>query len=296
MAGDRPTLGIVGAGRVGSALAHLLHDAGYRVAGVCSRTPASAAILAGQVNAPAFDSAADVALRADLTLLCVPDDAIADMAAALAAHDLRGRAVVHTAGAHNASVLDAARAAGAQTGSLHPAFPFASRGADVSLAGVMFAVEAESALLRRWLTDVVNSLGGYVLDVSPQDKALYHAALVLVSNYTVTLYALGEGLLRGLGAERATADGALNALLEATVDNLKRLGVPDALTGPLVRADSGTVAAHLAALASVDAEIAGLYRQLARLSLPMLAARNIPADELERVLREGERDHAADNP
>lgn len=282
----KPLLCVIGAGRVGTALATLLHAAGYAVSAVYSRTPASAAALAQQVGAAAAQSAAAAALAADLILLTVPDDAVGEATAALAGLNLRGRGAVHTSGALSASVLDPLRAAGASVGSLHPAYPFAARGADTSLVGVTFAVEAADEPLRGWLVDVVAALGGNVLNIPPGGKPVYHAALVLMSNYTVTLYALALRLLTGLGADETACQQALNALLAATTANLSALGAPDALTGPVVRADRGTVAAHLDALCRADADAAQAYRLLARLTLPLAAARGVDTEPLRRLLDE----------
>ncbi len=142
---------------------------------------------------------------------------------------------------------------GVQVGSLHPAYPFADVDTAISgLPGSTFAVEAQDEPLRSWLFEIVAALDGRALAIPPGGKAIYHAALVIASNYTVTLYALAESLLTGLGADKAAADAALDALLAGTVENLKAQGVPDALTGPLVRGDVGTIAAHLAALGAVD--------------------------------------------
>ncbi|GIL08871.1 MAG: hypothetical protein BroJett033_3820 [Chloroflexota bacterium] len=286
MVTDRPSLAIIGAGRVGTALATGLRAAGYRVAGVYSRTPASADTLARYVGAAACASAAEAALAADLILLTVPDDAISAAAAALAGADLRGKGVLHASGGLDAGPLAALAAAGALVGSLHPAFPFATRAADVPLAGVTFAVEAEDARLRGWLLAMVAALGGRALLIPPGGKAVYHAALVLVSNYTVTLYALGMRLLAGLGADPAAAAQALDALLAGTTANLRALGVPDALTGPLVRADQGTIAAHLEALARTDPEAAQAYRLLGRLTLPLAQARGVDTAPVAALLAE----------
>lgn len=277
-------LSVIGAGRVGTALAKLLYAAGYTVVAVHSRSPASAAALADRVGAVVLQSVVAAAEAADLILITVPDDAISEVAAALASCDLRGRGVVHTSGALSASVLDPLRSAGALVGSLHPAYPFAARNTEVSLVGVTFAVEAKDEPLRSWLVDIVAALSGHVLDIPPGGKPIYHAALVLVSNYTVTLYALALRLLTGLGADKVVCQRALDALLTATTTNLSALGVPDALTGPIVRADCGTVAAHLDALGQVDIEAAQVYRLLAHLTLPLAAARGIDTGPLQRLL------------
>lgn len=222
-------------------------------------------------------------MRGDLALLTVPDDTIEATAAVLAGFS--GRAAIHTSGAHDATALNALAVRGVQVGSLHPAYPFADADSAVAgLSGAAFAVEAQDEPLLGWLLDMVAALDGHALRIAPGKKALYHAALVLASNYTVTLYAVAETLLTGLGADKATVDQALNALLAGTVENLRVQGVPDALTGPLVRLDAGTIAAHLRALGEVDVHLVEVYRQLGRLTYPLLRARGIAPEAVERLL------------
>jgi len=163
------------------------------------------------------------------------------------------------------------------------------------LAGASFAVEAESPQLQTWLEALVQALDGRLLRLPPDSKAAYHAALTLVSNYTVTLYAAAERLLLTLSDDRAAVDGALDALLAATVTNLRENGVPDALTGPLVRGDAGTIAAHLDTLGRHDPQLATVYRELALLTFPILRARDVPTQALEQVL-ERSVDNAIDDP
>jgi predicted short-subunit dehydrogenase-like oxidoreductase (DUF2520 family) len=287
-----PRLGVIGAGRVGTALARLLSGHGWPVAAVYSRTPAHASTLAGQVGAQAVTSPGAVIAAADLTLLTVPDDQIADLAATLARDAQPGRAVVHTSGAHGAEALAAVAAQGMRAGSLHPAFPFA--GGDLpNLTGVCVAVEAEDGELRGLLLALVESLGAVSLVIPAGGKAQYHAALAIASNYAVTLYAEAERLLLALGLPRESAGRALDGLLKGTVDNLSRRGIPDALTGPLSRADEGTLRLHLTALDAADPDLAALYRHLARRTLPLVRARGVRTDALETLLTE-ESAHAPD--
>ncbi len=239
------------------------------------------------MNAEAVESLND--LRGDLVLLTVADDAISAMAQTLAESRFTGSAVVHTSGALDARVLAPLAERGLMVGSLHPAYPVADvESALIGLPGSTFALEAQDERLVGWLRDLVTALDGQVLIISPGEKVLYHAALVLTSNYTVTLYAAAERLLLSLGAERAAADQALNGLLAGTVTNLRAQGIPAALTGPLVRADVGTIAAHLRALRSADEQIAEIYRELARLTYPLLRARGIALDEIEYLLQQDE--------
>ena len=290
----KPTLGIIGAGKVGRTLARLLYAQGYTVAAVYS--PTHAHDLAREVGSTVTDNPRDVLHHAQLVLLTVPDDVIEPLAVQLAVDDLAGKAVIHTSGVHGAQSLARLAVHGAMTGSLHPVYPFASVETVLhGLDGVTFALEAESAKLASWLSAIVQALGGQVLVVPPGSKGLYHAALVLASNYTVTLYALAEQLLLAISDDRKAVDGALNALVSATVDNLREVGIPAALTGPLVRGDVQTIKAHLQALNDADSETAALYRQLGLLTLPLVKARGTAPEALEQVLRRNIED-ATDNP
>jgi predicted short-subunit dehydrogenase-like oxidoreductase (DUF2520 family) len=285
-----PTLAVVGAGKVGMALARLLYARHYRVKTVYSRTFAHAEALARIVHAHAAESLDDI--DADLVLLTVPDDAIESTAAALVASGFEAKAVVHTSGVREASALASLIDVEVEIGSLHPAYPFA--GAEVvdgSLSGTTFAVEAEAEPLRGWLLGLVEALGGRPLMIPANGKALYHTAMTILSNYTVTLYALAERLLvSGLGADKAASDHALDALLAGTTENLRLRGIPDALTGALSRADVGTIAAHLKALDGVDSDVRDAYIQLARLTFPLLRARGIVLDEIDALLKDTKED------
>lgn len=287
MTAELPTLGIVGAGKAGSTLARLWSQRGYRIIAVNSRTPAHMHALADQVTARAVPSALEVLRAADLTLLTVPDDVIVPLSQAIAAEnpDLRAKAVIHTSGSHGIDSLYTLAERGALVGGLHPAFPFADIETSIlRLPGAAFAIETRDEPLRRWLYQMAAALDGHILAIPPGQKALYHAALTIASNYAVTLYAAAERILLELGANPQAAAQALNVLVGATADNLRAKGIPDALTGALVRGDVGTVQAHLKALAPFDPDLAQLYRELARLTLPLLRARGVSTAVFDAVL------------
>lgn len=290
----KPTLAFIGAGKVGQVLARLWFQSGYTVSAVHSRSPDHALALALAVDALPMTDPRDVVSTADLIFLTVPDDSIVSVGQLLASVDCIEKSVVHTSGVYGAEALAALAAYGVRVGSLHPAYPFA--GIDEAIAGLpgaTFAVEAQDRRLRSWLEELALALNGRLLHVKPGGKALYHAALVIASNYSVVLYAAAQRLLADAGAEPEAARQTLDVLMAGTVDNLRSKGIPDALTGPLVRADIGTLRAHLVALRGVDNELARTYTQLARLAYPILRARAVDVDDLENFFRQ-DGDHAAD--
>ncbi len=274
---QRPSIAIIGLGRVGSVLGRALYEAGYRIAAVSSRDPAKAARIAAAWQTTTTDPAA-AASSADLTLLAVPDDAVSQLAAKLSARASWrvGQAVVHCSGALPARVLQPAADQGALIGGFHPLAAFAS--AEMTLPrGITFAVEAEPPLRHRLWT-MAEAVGGRPLLIDGHDKTLYHAAAVIASNYTVTLAAIATRLMQQLGATQEQGLAAILPLLRTTLDNLERDGLPAALTGPLVRGDTGTIERHLQALERSAPAIAEFYRCLAQGTLPLAQARGLSAE------------------
>lgn len=288
---ERPILGFVGVGKVAQTLAMLWHERGYTIGGLYNRTPEKAQALSAQVGGVACVGMSDVVALCDIVFLTVSDDAIVTLAQHLSTGDVQGKAFVHTSGARDVEVLVALREAGAQVAGLHPSFPFADVAtARRELIGGTFALETSYSQLEEQLQDLVQVIMGKVIKIPVGKKAQYHLALVLASNYAVTLYSLAQQLLLEIGANETDARAALNPLLEATVKNIVTQGIPTALTGPLTRADVGTLQSHLETID--NSEIRHLYRLLARLSYPMLRARNVPTELIEQLLREDE-NHAS---
>ena len=281
-----PKVGFIGAGKVGTTLASLWHQAGYSIVGVYSRRRESSELLAARVPIPIFTEAVDILPYCDLVFLTVPDDAITGVVPSLVTDQWAGKAVVHTSGVSSLNLLQPLAEAGAMIGSLHPAFPFADIDMAIdNLAGVTFAIECHDDVLTTWLHGLVEAIQGHILTIPVGHKATYHAALTIASNYTVTLYAVAERLLMALGAEREIADNALNTLVRATVENLGKQGIPKALTGALTRNDTGTIEAHLDALKH-DITLLESYKHLAKLSFPMLHERGLSTELLEQVLEQ----------
>lgn len=278
------TIAFIGAGKVGCTLARLLYQTGYLITAIYSRQYMNAKKLAEWVNAEAVLTYSDVVQRADWIFLTVPDDAIAFVVADLAHLPLRGKTFVHTSGVSSLDVMQPLIDAGAQVGSFHPAFPFSDiETAMQRFAGTTIAVEYSSEYVRMVLEEWITALKGFALYVPAGSKALYHASLVIASNYLVTLYAISLQQLQILGASPEIASNALLRLMDATLANLHAVGTPQALTGPLVRSDLGTIDAHMQHLPD---DLQPLYRALARHSYPMLIARGIDISAIEERLQD----------
>jgi predicted short-subunit dehydrogenase-like oxidoreductase (DUF2520 family) len=221
----------------------------------------------------------EVARRADLVLLAIPDDVLAGTVRGLAAvQALRGgQIVVHTSGAHGVDVLAPAADAGALPLALHPAMTFAGRPEDLQrITACSFAVTADPADEAAWSVGeaLVVEMGADPVRVPQAARPLYHAALTHGANHLVTLVAECADLLRSAGIN--PAERLLGPLLSAALDNALRHG-DRALTGPVVRGDVGTVRVHLRVLAETEPAALPAYRALAeRTAQRALAAGLLP--------------------
>jgi len=267
----RLSMGVVGAGKVGSVLAARLRSAGYPIVGVSGRSAASRLRISTLLpNVPVL-APADVAAAADVLILAVPDDSLIAVTEELAASGSihPGQYVLHTSGRHGLDALAALTRLGARPIAFHPAMTFTGTSVDVDRGPVfgLTAAPAEHALAE----ELVAALGGVPMWVAEADRALYHAALAHGANHLVTLVAQSMDLLRTAGADDPAA--VLRPLLTASLDNVLAYG-DAALTGPVVRGDVTTIRAHVDALAAADVDAATVdaYLELARATASRAAA------------------------
>ncbi|MGW0735297.1 Rossmann-like and DUF2520 domain-containing protein [Streptomyces sp. NPDC002851] len=283
---DRParlTVGVVGAGRVGPALAASLQLAGHRPVAVSGVSDASVRRAATLLPDVPIVTPAEVLARAELVLLTVPDDALPGLVEGLAATGAvrPGQLLVHTSGRYGTGVLEPALRAGALPLALHPAMTFTGTPVDVQrLAGCAFGVTAPEEL-RLAAEALVIEMGGEPEWIAEEARPLYHAALALGANHLVTLVAEAMELLRDAGV--SAPDRMLGPLLGAALDNALRSG-DAALTGPVARGDAGTVAAHVAELRKhAPGTVAG-YLAMARATADRALAHGLLKPELAEDL------------
>ena len=278
-------VGVVGAGRVGAVLASALRSAGHSVVGATGVSEASRDRIEAMLPGVPLLDVPDVVERAELVLLTVPDDVLADLVGGLATTGAwqPGQLVVHTSGRFGTAVLDPARRRGAIPLALHPAMTFSGTSLDVArLADCCFGVTAPNPVLPVAQALVVE-MGAEPVVIDEELRPLYHAALSHGSNHLVTLVAQAAQLLGQAGVEHPGR--LLGPLLSAALDNALRRG-DDALTGPVARGDAGTVTAHLEVIAGTGAaDVLQAYRVMARTTAERaLATGRLDAASAEALL------------
>jgi predicted short-subunit dehydrogenase-like oxidoreductase (DUF2520 family) len=283
--GETPSTGIVGAGAVGTALGVALTRAGWPVHAVASRDAGRRARFTSQVEGVrAFAEAQALVEEVELIILAVPDDAIEPLAREIRMYS--GQAMIHTSGSLGAEVLAPAMAAGTQIGAFHPLVAFAdTERAVAALHGATVAIEGDDELAAM-LADMAERLGAHAVRLAPGSKAAYHAAAVLAAGgFVALLDAIAElGSVAGLDERGSLA--IYGPLIEGTLGNARELGIQAALTGPMTRGDSGTLAAHLAALAAHAPGVLPLYVAAAHREIDLAVGRGVLAPETASAMRE----------
>jgi predicted short-subunit dehydrogenase-like oxidoreductase (DUF2520 family) len=284
---------IVGAGRVGTALGVALTRRGWELRVIADRNPDAAREsrrTIGRGRATADLGLAAQAVQA--VFISVPDDAVAAVARKLARAGSRwsGRHVFHTSGLVSAAALEPLRRKGARVASLHPVQAFPEKTAGASLfRGIYWGIEGDPEAVAAG-RKIVTALGGRSFVIAAENKALYHAACSLASNAFVSLEGAAASLLGEAGISRREAPAALRPLVQGTLQNVKKLGLKNALTGPIARGDVGTVRRHLEALNSRPL-VLEIYRALGRQALLLVSGGKVPAAKVRalRRLLEGRR-------
>lgn len=255
-------MGIVGAGRVGAVLGAALRRAGHDVVAVSAVSQASRDRAEALLPGVPVRTVPEVVADAELVLLAVPDDALADLARGLSSTGAwqAGQIVAHTSGRHGAAVLDPVRRHHAFPIAIHPAMTFTGTELDLDrLHECCFGVTADPRILPI-AGALVLDMGAEPVTVAEQDRIAYHCALAHGSNHLVTLTAQAMQILDHAGVD--TPAHVLRPLLYAALDNALRLR-DAALTGPVARGDVGTVRSHLEVLAERVPDVVATYRALA---------------------------------
>ena len=263
---ERTRYVLLGAGKVGTAVASLLSARGHEPVGIISPSSGSAERAASYLGAPVFDEVGDLP-PADLVLIGAGESALGEIARSLALHVVPGMVVVHFAGAFGIDPLRPILSIGAQGAALHPvqAMPSIDQARE-RLPGSAWGVTCQPDL-REWAHALIrDDLSGEPFDVREEDRPLWHAASVTTSNGIAGLMSAGERILEAIGIVHP--ERVLGPLAAGTVTNAVAGGGGSAtLTGPAVRGEHATIERHLEALRAAAPELLEPYRLAARIVL-----------------------------
>lgn len=262
----KPGVLIVGAGRLGSALARRFSEAGYRVSKARRDSP---------LKQP----------RAAIVWFCVPDAEITSVAKAYSRFDWRRKYAFHSSGALTSDTLAPLGRAGAAVASVHPLMTFV-RGSVPGLRGVPFAIEGDRRAVSA-AREIVQDLGGIAMKIANKNKIAYHAFATMICPLLVSLLATSEKTAALAGMSPANARRRMMPIILQTIRNYARLGPAGAFSGPIVRGDVQTIGAHLRTLRSAPAVAKNVYVALAQAALEFLPNQNRQA--ISRLLKESSR-------
>lgn len=265
------SVAIIGAGRLGTSMGYALSQRDYTIIALSCLTMPSAEEsqkIIGQGHASTDN--VRTADRGEILFLTVPDDEIARVVQELVSSPLswEGKTVFHCSGLLTSSILEPLQTKGAHTASLHPCYSFPRKESRPDLfQDIYFALEGDDSAVAA-AEEIIQRIGGVDIKIRAEDKANYHTACSLTSNMSVALFYTAIALLSQCGITEEKAKKVLWPLLEGTLQNVNKIDIFDALTGPVARGDLNSVRTHLAELE--HSPIARrIYIDLARQALEM---------------------------
>ena len=278
-------IGIIGAGKVGIALGHVLQNKGFAVVAVASRREESLELARNYIPGKCTftKDISEVIRDADVVAVTTQDRQIHIVAEEIfqKTDKLDQKLFFHTSGAHPAAELSPLEQKGAMLGSLHPlqTFPDVNSGI-VALPRTYIFIEGDERALPV-LDLLASTIGFKAVRIESRNKVLYHLSAVFVCNLLTALMHTGEGVVNRIGIELTP----FFPIIETTLRNIENKGPLLSLTGPVVRGDAETVASHLEAIKGMEPQ-ESVYRILSLVALEMAGERKtLKPEEIERLER-----------
>ncbi len=282
-------IGIIGAGKVGIALGHVLQNKGFAVVAVASRREESLELARNYIPGKCLytKNVSEVVREADVIAITTQDREIHAVAQEIfrKVEKLDRKLFFHTSGAHPATELSPLEQKGAILGSLHPlqTFPDVNSGI-VALPRTYIFIEGDEKAIPV-LDLLASTIGFKAVRIESRNKVLYHLSAVFVCNLLTALMHTGEGIVNRIGIDLMP----FFPIIETTLRNIEKKGPLLSLTGPVVRGDAETVASHLEAIKGMEPQ-ESVYRMLSLVALEMAKERKTlkpeEMEKLERVLKE----------
>ena len=281
-----PSVSIVGAGRVGGALAIALTKAGYRLDNLVHRGSRTADRISASLSPATVvsPSSSFPKIDSEIVLITTADPDIGDAAAVLADRLVRRPVVLHTSGSLSSDVLSNLAELGCATGSMHPLVSISDAvSGSTSFAGTFFCIEGVEAA-QETARSIVDTLGGRSFSIGSDYKTLYHAAAVTACGHLVALIDAAIEMLTKCGIDRGSAQEILLPLIKSTIANLETQTPEQALTGTFARADVATFERHMTAMErNTSSELRDVYLLLGERSLDLAEANGANRVDIEKI-------------
>ena len=283
MAISHRKIGIIGAGRLGSALAFASFPNGDVVA-ASSRSAQRRKWMEKLIpNLTATSDPSEVARLADLVFITTSDEAIRHVCENI--DWLPSHHVVHCSGVLSLDILESAKNAGALVAGFHPLQTFPDYGNSYRLWEISIAIDSEFSDLSEWLTDLVHAFKSEPFPIQGETAhAAYHASAVLACGLLAGLVGISAELWQSADIDRPRALKLLSPILKSTIEAITEDGIPDAISGPYVRGDIQTIKTHLETTNNINPDISRAYAALALAQLPIANEKgNLDQSTLDQI-------------
>ena len=279
-------ISIIGAGRLGGALAVALSKKNYTIENLVSRNTDTAGKIAAFIKPkPNILAAEELSkITSELIFITTQDSEIGSVVELLKENLSHQPFVFHTSGALSSEILGELKVAGGRVGSIHPLISISESilGA-AQLGDAYFCVEggAEAVAVGR---EIVGKLGGKPFLIETKYKTLYHASAVTACGHLVALVDAAIEMLTKCGLNETEARKTLLPLIKSTVENLETQTTAESLTGTFARADVATFEKHLETLQkNVSAEILEIYLLLGARSVHLAEKQGADKANLAKI-------------
>ncbi len=238
----KKTIGIIGAGKLGSSLIYNFKKTGCTISGITCQPEQLTVSIAKKFKVKPFSDNIDLVKNSDIIFLTVPDAIIADVFAQITPV-AKNKIIFHCSGALASSSIE--ENMNINLGSFHPLQTFARY--NTSFKNIYIAIDGNKKV-QNLAKSLANMLGAQTIAIPSQDRALYHAAACIASNHLVTLLAVVEQIFTNWSDDKDAAKNIFLPLVQASIKNFSQLESKNALTGPIARGDNITIKKHLAVL------------------------------------------------
>ncbi|TYQ12882.1 UNVERIFIED_CONTAM: putative short-subunit dehydrogenase-like oxidoreductase (DUF2520 family) [Acetivibrio alkalicellulosi] len=259
-------VGVIGAGKVGCALAMGFYNNGINVSGIVTRSDKSFEYICKKLSLNFNNNLVETVKKSDVVFLSVSDSQIESVAKKIVSEVepsfINNKFFFHLSGALSSDELKCLKDLGAHTGSLHPIQTFAQKEDGWGkLHNIHYTFEG-CKTSQDCANTIVKLFNGTIMTIKKEDKTLYHVAACIISNYTVTLSYIASEILTKIGIEKEDCQNAFIPLVKNTINNLEQYGNVGSLTGPIERGDDKIICQHIKNLGNMDLKLLDIYKLL----------------------------------